>query len=379
MGKVKRVLRCYRCGQVLQSQNKNISGYVSKAYLTSHSEGDVVYCESCLETVKAINSGYLDARIDKQTLTILEDAKAMDGLIIWTIDLFAFNGWINPEIVKIIKNNKVVVVATKRDLFSKSVKDTGLLQYLTERFNEAGINPVAIHLVGKDNEDNIKEFIANLDTVRTGHDVYMIGSSASGKTNLINRGMKYYDNKTNKQIAHISYPKTDLKVLRIPLSKTSYLYEVPGFSLNASTIGKVEKETLKYIVPKKEIKSSLKVMMVNDAIMLGSLGAFGLIKGKTTTFKFYTAPGVEFKKSKVEHLFSLMLRNLDDKETRPTSNRFKSFQDYDVFEYTMENDNKSHDIAIEGLGWASFVAKGQVIRVVLPRGVVVKESLSKIR
>ena len=45
----------------------------------------------------------------------------------------------------------------------------------------------------------------------------------------------------------------------------------------------------------------------------------------------------------------------------------------------MENDGEIHDISIEGLGWISFVAKGQVIRVMFPKGSALKESLGKLR
>ena len=64
---------------------------------------------------------------------------------------------------------------------------------------------------------------------------------------------------------------------------------------------------------------------------------------------------------------------------RPVSERLTSFRDYDLFEYTMENDGEHHDISIQGLGWISFVAKGQVIRVMFPKGAALKESLSKVR
>ena len=45
----------------------------------------------------------------------------------------------------------------------------------------------------------------------------------------------------------------------------------------------------------------------------------------------------------------------------------------------MENDGLTHDISIEGLGWISFTAKGQVIRVMFPKGAALKESLGKLR
>ena len=40
---------------------------------------------------------------------------------------------------------------------------------------------------------------------------------------------------------------------------------------------------------------------------------------------------------------------------------------------------RNGNIAIEGLGWLSFIALGQIIRVRLPKEVAIKESLAKIR
>ena len=44
----------------------------------------------------------------------------------------------------------------------------------------------------------------------------------------------------------------------------------------------------------------------------------------------------------------------------------------------MEKDGEEHDIAVSGLGWVRFEGRGQVVRVVCPRGVAIKETLSKI-
>ena len=74
-----------------------------------------------------------------------------------------------------------------------------------------------------------------------------------------------------------------------------------------------------------------------------------------------------------------MISNLTKRSLRPVSDNFRDFQQYDIFQYSMEDDGLSHDISIEGLGWISFIARGQTIRVILPRGSAVKESLSKIR
>ena len=113
--------------------------------------------------------------------------------------------------------------------------------------------------------------------------------------------------------------------------------------------------------------------------MVGSLAAFALMEGKPTIVKFYSAEGVETKKVLVKNIEKAFEENYEKKNVRPVSNRYSSFLDYDVFDYQMEKDNKLHDIAIEGLGWISFKATGQTIRVFAPKGASIKESLSKIR
>ena len=195
MGKLRRVMRCYHCGAVLQSKNKNESGYIEKELLEAeNAEQLVLYCRTCHDKMSVINAGMLGQDVDDEILKVLDDAVATDALILWVVDLFNFNGTLNPDVVKKVKNNKVTIIGTKRDLFSKKVKDEDLKAYLKERFNEVGIEPYGIFLFG--NEDNVvdDEYIKTLNKAREGHDVYLIGTTASGKTSLINRMLKFFTN-----------------------------------------------------------------------------------------------------------------------------------------------------------------------------------------
>ena len=217
-----------------------------------------------------------------------------------------------------------------------------------------------------------------MNELRKGHDVYMIGSVASGKTSIINRMLKGFENNTKRTISSAEYPGTSVKVLEIPLNKSSFFYEVPGFSLNTSVLGKVEKEVAKILVPKKEIKMQKLVLEEGDSLVVGSLAAFTLIKGRITTFHFYGAEQNEIKKVKYEKLDAFFRRNATKRSLQPVSERYSAFTDYDIFEYDMEKDGEEHDIAVTGLGWVRFEGRGQVVRVVCPRGVAIKETLSKI-
>ena len=379
MGKSKRVLRCYHCGAILQCENPNEKGYIIPESLNRATPIQIIYCDKCFETMKAFNNSQLDQNVDQEVLKILDDAFATDAYIIWVVDLFSFNGTLNKEIADKVKKLNVTVIGTKRDLFPQNVKDESLINYITERFNEFGIKPLSVRLMGAANKINPKEYIDAMNVARKGHDVYMIGNLTSGKTSIINRALKGFENKTTRQIKTIKYPGTHVDVLEIPLSRSSFFYELPGISQTTSAVGKLEKDVMKQIVPKKDVKMVQRSMAPGDALMVGSLAAFEVLKGKSTNYRFYAAEGVETRKVSSKHLDESISENNVRRSVRPVSERLVSFLDYDMFEYAMENDKKWHDIAIEGLGWLSFVAQGQIIRVRFPKGVAIKESQAKIR
>ena len=379
MGKSSRVLRCYHCGAILQCENENEKGYIIPESLHRATPIQIIYCDKCFETMKAFNNSELEQKVDKEILKILDDAFATDAYIVWVVDLFSFNGTLNTEIANKVKKLNVTVVGTKRDLFPANVSDDSLKEYLKERFNDYGIKPNTIRLFGSSNKIDAKEIIDAMNAARKGHDVYMIGNLTSGKTVLINKAMKGFENKTTRQIKTIVYPATSVNVLEIPLSRSSFFYELPGISQTTSATGKLEKDVARILTPKKAIKITNKLMSAGEALAVGSIAAFEVIKGKTANYRFFSAESVETKKVQNKKLDDFINENNIRRSVRPVSERLVSFLDYDMFEYAMENDKKWHDIAIEGLGWLSFQAQGQVIRVRLPKGVALKECLAKVR
>ena len=141
----------------------------------------------------------------------------------------------------------------------------------------------------------------------------------------------------------------------------------------------IEKQIQQFIVPKKQIKVSPRILASNDAVLVGSLAGLMVVNGKPTTYKFFSAEGVETKKVPIKQFDRTLDENLEKRFLRPVSDRYVTFSDFDIFEYEMEDDGILHDISIEGLGWFSFEGRGQVVRVLLPKGAALKESLSKIR
>lgn len=380
MGKIRRVMRCYNCGAVLQSKKVSEKGYIPDELLAGYTgDGQVLYCQKCFDFMKVVNTGALEQNIDKATAKILDDAVATDAYIVWVVDLFTFNGTLNPDIVKKVKKLKVAVIGTHRDLFSNLIKDETLTRFLQERYEEVGIKPESITILGNEDDVDMEVLMKKFNAARNAHDIYIIGSKSSGKTSLINRLLKYYVNKTKWPIKTENYRGTNVKVMSIPLSNSSFIYELPGFSLATSVVGKVEKDVQKLIIPRRKIETHYRTLTKGDALAMGSLAYFEIFSGRATAIKLYCAEGVEIKKLSADKVNDFLEENNRKRLLRPVSERITSFRDYDFFEYTMESDGQVHDISIEGLGWISFVAKGQIIRVMFPKGAALKESLGKLR
>lgn len=378
MATAKRVIRCHNCGAILQSDSKKIPGFISKSIIENGAP-KIPYCNSCYEKMLALNASNLEHETDKDIIKILNDAVATDSLIVWMVDLFAFNGTLNPDVVKKVKKLNVVVIGSKRDLFPSFVTDSMLIRYLDERFSEVGINPVEIRLIGNEDHIDINDAFNVLKEQRKYRDVYLIGELNSGKTTLINKFLKNYVNKTKWQIKTELYPGTNSNILEIPLSNSSFLYELPDLSNSTSVISKVEKDIQKIIIPKKEIVMTRKFIGEGSAILVGNLACLYVIKGKRGSIRTFTSEKTEIKAVAVSKVDEIMRINYKKKFCRPVSERFLSFRDYDMFEYELEDDNLRHDISVEGLCWFSTRGKGQILRVLLPKGAAVKECLSKVR
>ena len=378
MANARRVIRCQSCGAILQTESKKEAGFISKT-IVENGVPKIPYCNSCYEKMLSLNSSSLDHETDKDILKILKDAVATDSLIVWMVDLFSFNGTLNPDVVKKVKKLPVVVIGSKRDLMPSLATDDMLIRYLDERFAEVGINPIAIKLIGSEDQINIKAFLADFTEYRKGRDVYLLGELNSGKTTFINKLLKDYKNNTRWQVKTELYPGTNSNVLEIPLTNSSFFYELPDLSNSTSVYARVEASVQRIITPKKEVAMTRRFIGDGTAICVGNLACLYVIKGHHTSIRVFTPEKVEIKTVANEKVEDFMDNNLKKKVLKPVSERYRSFRDYDMFEYDLEDDDLRHDISVEGLCWFSMRGKGQTVRVLLPKGAAVKESLSKIR
>lgn len=376
MTNMKRIRRCNHCGVVLQRDDKEKKGYISIEYEKMPLD-QIVYCDDCFNMMQ-VNIGEASQTVSNDVLTILRDAVATDALIVYVIDLFLHNGSLKAELIKRIRHNKVLVIGSKRDLLPEKASDEKIKEFIYTAFKNAGVEPVDVILVSASKNYQIDLLKEKINECRQKHDVYVIGSSLSGKTTIIDKLLMNFENKTKKQISSELYPNTNSLVLHIPLDKSSSLYQLPGFELDDTAIGLVEKNLWKYIIPKKEIKPRKFKVSEGETIVVGGLGAISVDEGKNADITAYFAETVELKKMASKNTDSFFKTNLVRKDLRPVSELITSFINFDLYEIVLPTDGEKYDIGVKGLGWFAIKANGQRIRCLVPRKTAIREAKSKI-
>lgn len=375
MTELKRIRRCYGCGVILQSLDENLPGYVPEIQLEKH---EVVLCQRCFKLQHyGVEDPLKEPTVDADFLHILSEAKREKALIVYVFDLFSFESSFVKTINNEIKGMKVLIVANKRDLLPREVSDKKLSDYVLSRAKEAGLVVSDIVITSPIKNYNMDELKEKIEKYRKGKNVYVIGAASSGKSSIVNGFLKTYSNKTNYLITTSPYPGTTLRVINIPLDDSTVLYDTPGISVDNSLIFKVEKEVLKIITPKVEVKPRTFQLNSGQSLIIGGIARFDFVKGPRTGFSLYLANPVAVTRSKIERADHTLESLIKAKTVKPISKVVQSIKDLEAFELIIKDD-KRVDVGITGLGWMTFKSKGQVLRVLAPKGVRIYTDSAKI-
>lgn len=381
MSKVKMLRRCYNCGAVLQSDNKNEPGYIDSAIFAASPLDDVIFCENCYKEVK-FNLTPKKAPVKKDFLTMLYDAKASDALIVYVVDLFSFECSFVEEITDIIRRLPIIVVANKRDLMPKEAVDADLREYVAHRFRVAEIPLSAndVVLTSLTSSADIKPLMERIEEKRRRHDVYIIGGTGAGKSLFFSSFLSLFDNPTGERIITKDYPDTNLSVMTIPLDSSSYLYDTPGTSLENSLFANPDPSFEAAIKPQKEIKLRESVLTEGETIMFGSVAAISLLKSdaKRTVLSLFGSENVKVKKINTPESDEKTVAKLLEREADPFDKAITSLKDFDIYDFPIEEEGR-RDIGIAGLGWLSFTSRHETFRVYVPKGIGVYGSRAKVK
>lgn len=366
-------LYCYGCGQILQCEDESQAGYVPEKILETKEN---ILCQRCFK-LQHYNTNSEIELVESDYITILKSIAQEDALLVYVVDVFNFETSMINNINQYLNNQKVLVLANKRDLIPSSVKDEKLIGWIKEKLNNCGVkNIFEIIMASGQTNYNVDLILNKIDELREGKDVYIIGNANVGKSTFINSLLKNYSNETDKFITTSSFPGTTLNVIRIPLDTKSYIYDTPGIIQKDSMLYAVEPRILKYILPRKEIKPLTFQLKEKQTLLLGGLAAFDFVEGKETGFTCYFSSFVKVQRTKIEKKESTFDSLIQSKSIVPTTNRIKNLQDLAHKKLEINTTGKV-DVVISGYGWISFEHTNQIIEIYVPKNcnVYVREAL----
>jgi hypothetical protein len=360
---------CMGCGVKVQTENPEMIGYAPASALAK----EMIICQRCFR-LKHYNEVQDVNLTDDDFLKILNGIGRTDALVVMIVDIFDFNGSWLPGLHRFVGQNKVLLVGNKVDLLPKSVKHNKLINWMKHEAKQLGLKPEEVFLVSAARGVNVKETAAAIDEMRNGKDVYVVGCTNVGKSTFINRIIKEVTGEADV-ITTSHFPGTTLDIIKIPLDDEKSLIDSPGIINHHQMAHFVDKQDLKIITPKKEIKPKVFQLNEGQTLFFGGLARFDYISGGRRSFVCYVSNEINIHRTKTENAEELYDKHLGEMLTPPRPEQLDSFPELVKQEFFVKE--AKTDIVFSGLGWITVNEPGAKVAAYVPKGVqtLIRKSL----
>ena len=361
-----RLNRCSACGAILQNDNPQEPGYISAKRLEDDEETG--YCDACYN-LRHYNSSS-SPEFGADYIKILKKATDSKALVVYMLDLFAFEGSFIKGIGRYLGAN-VLVILNKRDILPKDINDAVVIEEARRRLLTEGIHPNDIIVTSSSKNVNLETLFKKMNQYREGRDVYFIGASSVGKSTMVNAILKSYKNDTSRVISTYKVPGTLLDVMEIPLDDRSSMYDTPGIFSPESILNQVERPLLKYIVPRQEVSPRVFLTPPKQAFIFGGILVFEMIDGPKTEFSFMMSSDIAITRTKSSNLEKTFNSIAQTGQVKPVSSQIKTLGSLERKEIVVPASGHMV-IRILGFGFINFDGQNQKIAVYVPKNVGVK-------
>lgn len=360
--------RCFGCGAIIQSDNEKHIGYVPKSALNQ----DHVLCKRCFK-LKNYHQLQETSLTKDDFLKILQTIGEKDCLVVYIIDLFDFNGSMIQGLMRHIAYNDVLVLANKRDILPKSVKERKLEHWVRRQLKEEGIKPLDVFITSGKKNLNLDEIYDAIQEHRKGRDVYVVGVTNVGKSTFINALLKHYAQIEDKNLITVSeFPGTTLDFIEIPLDEHSTLYDTPGIINESQITHMIDTKDIKRILPQNELRPMVFQLESQQTLYYGGLGRIDFIQGDPASFVTYFSKNLKIHRTKTIKADDLYNRHATLQYEIDGMNTIDQMKSYEF-----KVPAGKQDVVISGLGFITINSKGIKIIVKVPPqvSVLLREAL----
>ncbi|MBQ9071864.1 MAG: 50S ribosome-binding GTPase [Bacilli bacterium] len=310
--------KCMGCGVQLQNTNKEELGYTVNL--------DNNLCERCFR-IRNYNEYKFVVKDNQDYINILKNIDTTKDLVVLVVDLFNISKSLE-DISKYVNNN-ILLVLTKRDILPLSCYDKKIKEY----FNNYNLNIIDSIIISSKKNYNLDLLYEKINNYKTSSKVYVVGYTNSGKSTMINKILYNYSN-NDTIITTSNLPSTTIDSIEIKVNDQLTLIDTPGLLDNGDIINFIDGDTLKRIIPTKEIKPITYQIKSNQTILIDNLVRLDIDDNNITIY---------------------MSNKLDINRLYKESN---SLLDLEKQELEVDNDT---DIVIQGLGFINIKKKSKIV------------------
>ncbi|MBU1020736.1 MAG: ribosome biogenesis GTPase YqeH [Firmicutes bacterium] len=345
--------RCIGCGSVIQSENPKKAGFIPSSKLASDAE-DLI-CRRCFRLKNYNEITPLEITKDDY-LKIISQIGKTDSLIVKIIDIFDIEGSLIPQIQKITNYNDLVIVANKRDLLPKAVKDSKLIHHLKKILADNEVKPQSLYLMSALKNQNIDQIFKDILAIAKDRDIYVVGATNVGKSTFINSLLKSYAGSKKDIITVSSLAGTTLDLIKIPIDK-NYIIDTPGLVNDNQITHYLSTEAMKVVTPKKEVKPMVFQLDPEQTLFFGGLARIDFVSGEKTSFICYVSEFLKIHRTKLINADDFYIKHQKELLTPP----FKDDADFPLKMYLFNiKSNYKTDIVLPGLGFVTVLGSLKV-------------------
>ena len=323
---------CPGCGVELNYEDKDNIGFAFEKNKDGH-------CQRCylMNNFNQVPSAYLSNDDYKK---LLKSVVKKDNLIVWVIDIFDFNSGLHEFIESVVKDCKVLIVANKVDILPKSANHDKLTRWIKSIVSQK-VNIVDILVTSAEKRLNVDELTIAIED--TGAKVaYFVGTTNVGKSTMINKIIRAIDSKKEEFLTTSYYAGTTLGKVEVKIDSKLTVIDTPGI-INEAQVGHyLTKDSLKVIMPTRELRPVTYQLQSNQTLFITGLVQVNFVSGQCKSTTVYCSNKIVIHRTNMDNAETIrekhygdsllqVPREADNLECRFKKVKFKVKRNQDIF------------------------------------------------